>query len=258
MRKIIKIGIGIAVVMVVVAGTLSYYNNKQYEESFTSEYNYRITLGTDSTLKNLTLYIPLPIFRDGSKIGDEIIAGNASKPSNWNLSIVNTEHGKMLKIIANEFIPEYHSLPVAIHPGEETAELPEQKTSDTYSQDTPVLSSSKEITVTLRADHKINTTNPAENEPLLSPKYNLTLSSYNMPYPEGRTPPVVYKYESRINADYAASPGANLSVIISLKGMNSWWVYDWSFKEYSDRIDATITGEQHGWSNAAGNLEFGR
>ncbi|MBU4483880.1 hypothetical protein KKA47_00490, partial [bacterium] len=135
MRKLIKFGIGIAVVLVVVAGVLSYYNNKLYEESFRSNYNYETMLETDSPLKNLTLYIPLPLFNEGSKIGDDILAGNASKPVDWNLSIIKTEHGKMLMIIANEYIPEYRSLPVPIQPGEETGELPKQKISETFSQD---------------------------------------------------------------------------------------------------------------------------
>lgn len=257
MRKIIKLGIGLVVVLVVVAGALSYYNNKLYKETFTSEYTYRITIRTDSTLKNLTLYVPLPLFNEGSKIGDEIIAGKASKPPDWNLSIVRTGQGKMLMITANEFVPEYRSLPVAIKPGEEPGELPEQNISNTFSPETPV-SSSEEISITLHADHAINTTDPADNEPVLSPKYNLALSSYDMPHPEGWTPPAVYKYESRIYADYAASPDANLTIYITLNGVNSWWSYGWSIKEYSDRIEASIKGEQHGWLNVTGNLESGK
>lgn len=64
MRKLIKFGIGIAVVLVVVGGVLSYHNNKLYQESFMGDYNYENMLETDSSLKKLTLYIPLPLFNE--------------------------------------------------------------------------------------------------------------------------------------------------------------------------------------------------
>nr|QNO41781.1 hypothetical protein PIKABMHP_00022 [Methanosarcinales archaeon ANME-2c ERB4] len=44
-----------------------------YEMSYRSEYHYQVTVGTDSDLHNVTLYVPLPIFEEESKIGEEII-----------------------------------------------------------------------------------------------------------------------------------------------------------------------------------------
>jgi len=65
--------------------------------------------------------VPLPVFEEESKIGDEIIVGNYfimggkfSKPDDWDCRIVETEHGKMLKINAEKIAPEFHSLPVPI------------------------------------------------------------------------------------------------------------------------------------------------
>ncbi len=256
MNKLIKFGIGIIIGSVIAAGLWSYHTDRLYKESYRSEYNYRITLTTDSVLKSLTFYIPLPIFKEESQIAAEIVAGNVSKPDDWNFSIVETEHGKMLKITAREFVPEYHSLPIPIEPGKEPTELPETNSSSTFSQDTPVLTS-KEISVTLHANHDINTKNPIGNESLLSPEYNLTLSNYDMPYPEGQTPPIVHKYESRIYADYTAAPGAKISVYVILEGTNSWWVYGWSFNKYTDQVETTITGEQHGSSVMTGKLVEG-
>jgi hypothetical protein len=253
LNRSIKFGIGIIIVLVVAAGLWSYHTDKLYKESYMSDYNYRITLETDSALKDLTLYIPLPLFKEESKIGAEIIAGNVSKTDDWNFSIVETVHGKMLKITAKEFIPEYHSLPIPIEPGKEPKELPKPNISDTFSKETPVLTS-KEITVMLHAYHNIDSKNPIGNEPLLSPKYNITLSSYDVPYPEGWTPPTVHKYESCVYADYTASSSAKISVYVMLEGRNSWWVYGWSFNDFTDRIEATITGEQRGWLIVTGKL----
>ncbi len=162
----------------------------------------------------------------------------------------------MLKIAAREFVPEYRALPIPIEPGKEPSELPKPNISSTFSQDTPVLTS-KEISVTLHADHDINTKNPIGNEPLLAPEYNLTPSSYDVPYPEGQTPPKVGKYESRVYADYISSPDAKISVYVILEGTNRWWVYGWSFNKYTDQVETTITGEQHGWSVMTGKLMEG-
>jgi len=260
MRKITKFGIGIIVVVVVVAGLWMYHTHGLYENTYSSEYGYRVTIETDSVLHNITLYLPLPVLEEKSKVGDEIIAGNASKPGEWvskpdgwDCSIVKTEHGKMLKISAEKMAPEFHSLPVPIELGEEPKELPQGKVSDTFSKETPVLMP-KELSVEIHADHDVNTKNPIGNEPLLSPKHNLTRSTYELPYPEGRTPPNCYEYESRIYADYTASANTKVSIYIEAEGRNSWWVYGWSGNHYRDRIELTFTGEQHGWYVASGKL----
>lgn len=78
---------------------------------------------------------------------------------------------------------------------------------------TPVLVS-KGIPANVEADSDIATKSPVGNEPLLSPEYNLTRSTCKLPYPEGRVPPNCYEYESRISADYTASPDATVSIYI--------------------------------------------
>ena len=244
MLKIKKVGLGITAAIVVLAALLMYHAHGLYEKSYTSEYHYGITIQSDSVLHNITLFVPLPAFEEKSKIGDEIMAGNASKRDDWDCRIVETEHGKMLEISADEIAPEFHPLPTpleSIEPGEE---------------ETPV-SMSKGISVRVDADYDINTKNPIGNEPLLSPEYNLTRSTCELPYPERPAPPNCYEYESLIYADYTASLDAKVSIYIELAGENSWWVYGWSGNHYHDRIRITFTGEQHGWYIASGKLVEG-
>jgi hypothetical protein len=139
---------------------------------------------------------------------------------------------------------ELQPLPVPIEPGKELKELPQGKPP-------------KVLSIRVHADHDINTKNPIGNEPLLSPKYNLTRSTYELPYPEGQTPPKCYEYESRIYADYTASANAKLSIWIEAEGRNGWWVHGWSGNWYSDRIELTLIGEQHGWYFTSGKLVAG-
>jgi len=263
MRKITKFGIGIMVVIVVLVGLWMYYIHGLYEKSYNSEYHYRVTIETNSVLHDVTLYLPLPVFGGESKIGDAIIAGDyvimggkLSKPDDWDCSIVETEYGKMLKINAEKMAPEFHSFPVPIEPGEEPKELPKGNVSDAYSEEAPV-AMPIEVIAGVSADHDINTKNPIGNEPLLSPRYNLTRSTCDTPYPEGRTPPNCYEYESRIYVDHTTSPDAVVSIYIESGGENSWWIYGWSGNQYIDQIEVTFTGEQHGWHITSGKLVEG-
>ena len=137
-----------------------YHAHGLYKKSYRSEYYYVITVQSNSILHDVALFVPIPLFEEESKIGDQIIAGKASKPDDWDCRIIETEHGKMLEINAEDIAPDFHPLPVpappeSIEPGEEEtpASMPEG------------------ISVTVDADHNITTKNPVGNEPLLSPAY---------------------------------------------------------------------------------------
>ena len=72
---------------------------RMYDRSLRSSYDYDVVLTTDSTLNNVTLYIPLPVINDTSYVGMDIIEQhfNNHDPS-WEYSIVDTEHGLMLSM----------------------------------------------------------------------------------------------------------------------------------------------------------------
>jgi hypothetical protein len=233
MRKITKFGIVIIVVIGALAGPGLgiYHAHRLYEESYMSGYYYRVEIyrveiDTDSVLHNVTLYLPLPVLGESLGIGDEIIAGNASKPDDWDCSIIETEHGKMLKITAEKIAPEL------------------------------ILN---EINVQLPVDHEINTKDPIGNEPLLLPMYNVTKITCDFPFPNEQDAQVnCYSYESRVYVDYESSPDAEVSIYIDidLTGRNDWWVYGWSGNNYRNKVNLTSSG-RHGWCVALGKLVEG-
>lgn len=123
-------------------------NEKMYNDSVMSDYEYDITIESNRTLQNVILYLPVPVFENKSEIRLEMVNGDYyNKPSNWNLSLEDTEHELMFKIEAAEIQPVYHSLPVAVpepEPGSENIEdeVPEEEQileSNEYSEETPVL-----------------------------------------------------------------------------------------------------------------------
>lgn len=261
-------GLILVVLLLLVLGSLyvKTQNEKMYNDSLMSHYDYRITITSNSNLQNVTLYLPIPVFENESEVGLEIVNGDYyNKPSDWNLSLEDTEYGLMLKIEAAEIQPVYHSLPVAVpepEPGSEDIEdeIPEEEEileSHEYSEETPVLVSF-DFGTSVKADHLINTRSPIGNEPVLLPKYNLRESEEGstVPLPEYINPEY-FDYESLVYARYDASPDAEVEIYIDLDSWNEWWIYGWQSNEYTDRISIQLTGPQEGWVQAEGKLTTG-
>jgi hypothetical protein len=274
MSKLMKIILIILFFVVLGAGLLHYHTGQLYEKSFNSIFEYDITLETNSELKNVTFYLPLPVYKNESASGKELIIRNLKEKKGWNLSIEETAHGKMLALRTDRFVPEMHSLPVAISDspnetkGAEMVEssgpvdevkgekLPETEiqvnSSEGRQYPTPV-----QFSVSLASDSEINTKYPLGNEPVLNPAYNLTLSKYDMPYPENREPPTVYDYDSLIYADYETSPEAKVSLLVHFSGRNEWWIYGWNWNQYQEYIYSDLSGPQQGWVQLQGKITMG-
>ncbi len=241
-------------------------NEKMYNDSLMSNYEYDIIIESNSTLQNVTLYLPIPVFENESDIGLEMVNGDCyNKPSDWNLSLEDTEYGLMFKIEAVEIQPIYHSLPVSVpepEPGSEDIEdeVPEEEQiveSHEYSEETPVLVSF-DFGTSVEADHVINTKYPVGNEPVLLPKHNLRESEADptLPRPEHLNPEY-FDYESQVYAHYDASSDADVQIFVELDGRNEWWIYGWKYNEYTDRLFIQLTGPQAGWVKAGGKLTTG-
>ena len=270
MNKWIKIlgGLILFVLLLFILGSLYMENQseKMYNDSLMSSYDYSITITSNSTLQNVTLYLPVPVFDNKSGIGLEMVNGDYyNKPSDWNLSLEDTEYGLMFKIEAAEIQPVYHSLPVAVpepEPGSDDFEneIPEAEQiveSHEYSEETPVLASI-DFGTSLKADHPINTRFPYGNESVLLPKHNLRESEERpeIPLPDYINP-AYFDYESMVYANYDASPDAEVQIFVEMEGMNEWWIYGWQFNEYTDRISIQLAGPQEGWVRAEGKLTTG-
>lgn len=241
-------------------------NEEMYNDSLMSNYEYDITLESNRTLQNVTLYLPVPVFENESKVGLEMVNGDYyNKPSNWNLSLEDTEHGLMFKMETVEIKPVYHSLPVAVpepEPGSESIEdeVEEEEQiveSNEYSEETPVLTSF-DFGTNVKADHMINTRFPVGNEPVLLPKYNLRESEEEPIVPRSEhLNPEYFDYESLVYAHYDTSNDTDVQIFVELNSRNEWWVYGWQYNDYIDRISIRLSGPQEGWVKAEGKLTTG-
>jgi hypothetical protein len=215
------------------------------DSSVMSAYNFRVVLNTDSKLENLTFYTPLPLFNNESKLGEQAIIQTMENSEGWNLSMIETEHGTMLKFTAIELVPELNQI-IELDPSDDSP----TGVVHTFTRGTI------EVSVSMASDNLIDTRNATDNEPLLYPKYNLRLSD-DPYYPSGMTPPRTLSYESFIYADYTASPDANVEICVTLDGNNEWWKGGWIFNSYRDSICTTVTGEKHGWIPVIGEVVEG-
>ncbi len=241
-------------------------SEEMYNDSLMSNYEYDIIIESNRTLQNVTLYLPVPVFENESEIGLEIVNGDYyNKPSNWNLSLEDTEHGLMFKMETIEIKPVYHSLPVAVpepEPGSENIEdeVEEEEQiveSNEYSEETPVLTPF-DFGTNVKADHMINTRFPVGNEPVLLPKHNLRESEEEPIVPRSEhLNPEHFDYESLVYAHYDTSHDADVQIFVELNSRNEWWIYGWQYNDYVDRISIRFSGPQEGWVKAEGKLTTG-
>lgn len=233
-RSVIAVVTPLIIVTVLIAAIgliLFSIGGMSLDPSVMSKYNFKIEVSTDSKLENLIFYLPLPVFKNESKLGDEAIIQNTGNPEGWNLSMIETEHGKMLKITTIKIEPELHQEIGLSPPGF-------GQTDDTLQGDVhSFMRGYKEFQVSWTSEHVINITNVTDNVPLLYPKFNLT-----------------QKYESYIYADYTAAPDAKVEVCVTLYGMNQLWAGGMAFNNYRDNFCTNFTGKKQGWIPVTGEL----
>lgn len=222
MRTRYKIGIGF-VILIISAGLLSIWwqNQKQqmYDSSFISSYDYDVMLTADSTLSNVTLYLPLPVINNTSSVGMDIVEHHFNnKDPSWEYALVDTEHGLMLSM-KNE------------------------------------KARSIDLSTMVFSNQTIDTMNPLGNEMVLMPKYNLT-HNVNASGTYSRTSEQL-DYESRIYAYYETSSDVNVSISIYLNGRNEWWIGGWQYNSYWETMETMLSDSQNGWTTVNGQLVTG-
>ncbi|MBP1909360.1 hypothetical protein [Methanolobus bombayensis] len=228
------------------------------EETYTSSYNYEITIKANKTLHNATFYLPVPVSENESIVGQQMMSKDFYNNSpEWNFSLVNTQHGTMLELSNKKIVPTYHSLPKPISEDQEVSKKDTINESNEYSEETPVLRPIK-FTVGITVKQSIDTKYPLGNESVLIPKYNLRITEpVNMVPPPEYIDPEYYEYESLILAQYNTSELTDVEISIELTGTNEWWTGGWRFDTFQDTVNVRMNGMQNGWISAEGSMITG-
>lgn len=191
------------------------------EESYTSEYNFEINLDTTEVQEDLVIYTPLPRENGSPIVNESEFLVEANIPENWTCEYMNTDHGVMLKI-----------------------KIERLEVNQPY----------EEISLRIVSESRIDTEHALENEPIISPVYNLTEDEYDdEPYPDKFDERMkYYRYDSYIYVENLTE-NSELNIYLHHMGTNEWWVLGWSGNEYRNRLySPSFTNE--GWHQVEADL----
>lgn len=221
-RQWIRIGTA-ALVLIVVVGVAAYLALPS--EPVESSYGYSVSLSTNATLEAVTLLLPIQVTDGNGAVVRAVTQGRAETPAAWDVTVVDTEFGPMLRIRA------------AVVPAERQ---PDGRTYSTYG-----------ISLSVPSSAEIDTKDPFDDEPLLRPR----IDQRPRPCPNQAVPEpeeTCYSYESRAFVNYTAPAGAEVGVYIVAGGMNDLTGAGRQINRYYDRVTVFLDGPQSGWREAEG------
>ena len=199
-------------------------------EPVESSYGYTVSVSTDSTLGAVTLLLPIPVAEGDGLVVNAITQGRAETPDGWDVSVVDTEFGPMLRIHA------------AAMPAQRQ---PDGRTYSTYG-----------VSLSVASPVEIDTKAPFGEEPLLRPR----IEQRERPCPNQAGPEpeeTCFSYESRVFANYTAPADAEVDVYIVAGGTNDLTGAGRQFNRYYDRVTVFLDGPQSGWVEAEGFASTG-
>lgn len=194
-------------------------------EPVESRYGYTVSLSTDTTLEDVTLLLPLSVAGENGAIVGAVDAGRADGPESWDVGVVDTAYGPMLRIHADSLRAERQ---------------PNGRNYSTYG-----------VSLSVASPDEIDTKDPFDDEPLLRPR----IDQRPRPCPNQAVPEpeeTCYSYESRAFVNYTAPAGAEVGVYIVAGGMNDLTGAGRQINRYYDRVTVFLDGPQSGWREAEG------
>lgn len=191
-----------------------------------STYGYGVTLDTNTTLRNVTLSLPLPVSgNDTSPVAAAIRSGAADAPEGWQYDVVETERGLVVRIEA-ETVPAERQ--------------PDGNRSSAY-----------RFGVTVPADHVIDTGNPYGTEPTVAP----VDGRRERPCPNQAAPDprqTCFDFDTQVYVSYDAPPDADVGVRLVHNGVNSFEPPRNDIEMYYERFYVGLRGPQDSWLGVDG------
>ncbi|ELY48398.1 hypothetical protein [Natronorubrum sulfidifaciens] len=251
-KRTIGIGlVGLVVVAALVVGGLALLSDSLAEDSYTSEYSYDVEVSTNGTLTNATVLVPVPVADGEVSVAGALEDGDYyARPEAFSSRLVDTDRGPMLEITAAEFVvkPEYYRF---VEDGE--LGRTERITAAEYDPDDPDMfvrdRDQYELQLRIESDDPIETRDPVGTEPVLEPRADASETTCL----DGTDR--CLEYTSVLSAEYDADPSTEVSIRVTNRGENSWWVGGWSSNWYTDELAVELTGPQADWIAVSGGLE---
>lgn len=245
------------IILVILAGIIvlawiSFQWEQTTSRSERHDVTYTIRLSVNTTIENVTLYLPVPE-QDGTPIlaGSFVNRTGYGVPADWNITIIPVEGRQMLSIRAPLIEPVYVGYPIPAEPGKTPDRTP-VRPATAFSPETPVLVPVELITLESRA-LAIDTGNPAGHEPVFRPQGDYTPVQGTSPVVSG----TVSSYRVPVYLNYSAGGPVTVELFMSIEGVNSIWKGGWIFNRYSDTVSLVLGNGTRGWVEAEGTLIAG-
>lgn len=234
MDRIIKITLGLFVTILLVTiafASYSLYVTDAYQSTRVSSYSYSCSITTDSTLNNVTFFIPVPADRSGNSPVVSQYSARQIKglPESWQTTMFDTGKATLVKIHIPSLVP-----PQGTSPGN------------------PYIIT---IVTDVPSESVIDTANPVENGAVYRPVQNPEKVLCDSAILAKGGSPECYTYLTSLYATYEADPNAVVSIKSSITGRNRWSVFGEKSNEYTSEISLLMHGGNHGWQTVKGTLE---
>ena len=234
---------------VVLFAWVTWQFNQVTSQSERHNYYYTIDFSYNTTIENVTLFLPVPELNTTPMFVTSLLNRTAYGVSpDWNLSVVNENGTPMLAISAARMVPEYHGYPIAIEPGTSvllTTLVPGHE----YSSDTPVLMPVHVVVMETSAS-EIDTRNPVGHEPHFFPGGTFTPGSCVTPACDGP----VYNHPVPVFISYTSERPVVISLRVSVQGSNAIWRGGWASNSYSDTVTLEIADGEQGLIEGEGKI----
>ncbi|MDD1681989.1 MAG: hypothetical protein LUQ35_10290 [Methanoregula sp.] len=207
------------------------YTEYAYRDTLSGTYTYSCTITMDAPLYNVTLFIPVPVDRNGNSPMASEFSNRTMKgvPADWETTLFDTGKSTLLKIVTPAIIPP-----------EGTA-------------------ASRPYTITFSSEtasrSPIDTLNPVEKSAMFRPVQALRENACQQEPAGGSSR--CFTYSTAVYADYQTSAGTSVAVTSAVSGKNTWNIFGPHSNEYHTGIRTRIDGENHGWVVSGGILSSG-
>jgi hypothetical protein len=232
--RVIRNTLGLFIIIFVIfLSVVSYqiFVENAYLTSLSSTFSYSCTITSDSTLSNVTLFIPIPADTSGNSPIVERFSARAISglPEDWEVILYDTGKATMVRI----------SLPAFIPPPDTNPKNP--------------------FTITLSSETKslkvIDTREPIQNSALFRPLREVRQVSCPPDRSGINGTPLCYNYTTSLYADYQSSPDASVTISSTVTGKNNWKIFEPKSNEYTASFSLVMIGGKRGWETVNGFIQ---
>jgi hypothetical protein len=262
--QLLVLGFALLVILLPFAAVGFLFFPPDFAYSHTSTYSSTTSISTNTTLQNVTVYLPFPAGADVDENATSnlwIYDDNGTEITDWNTTIVQTAHGPMLRVHVDRLVGEdrydlWTYAPngsVIGHDEIGADEIPADMTDKELSPDPARYSISWQHSV----DHDIETRTPIGNASFIEPISDVNSADCQYVWDDSDT---CWNFSTVVSATYESPDQSTVTIEeIRFEAWNEWgfWLSN-SFNTFEATTSPAIYVDgRQGWTYLDGHLHAG-